>query len=343
MEFALASSLRLLRRDDEADAVLRRLIDEHPAFDPAPQALFESLLGRGRASEAVSVLQAWMARDPRGVGVRLLQARVFMLAQRNDAAESMLLALLADRPDEIMAWELLGALYQNTGDKDGLEKRLREALAKRPDDLTAVRRLAQLLAEGGRAGDAVAVVDAARRAVRHAEQVYMLSHLYEPAGRKDLTEATLREALKIDPRHAGAANDLGYMMADDGRNLAESERLIRMAVEAEPDNHAFLDSLGWVLYKQGRFAEAAEQLGRAVESSLRPDPVVLDHYGDALYRLGRVQEAAERWRAASERAERGTPLLRAVEEKLRRHRAGEKVETAPLAAEQERGIETPAG
>ena len=112
------------------------------------------------------------------------------------------------------------------------------------------------------------MLDAARAAVADdADFLYEVAHLYERVGQKSMTEQVLRDVLTLDPAHASAANDLGYTLGEDGRELERAESLTRKAVEADPSNPSFLDSLGWVLYKRGRFEEARQALARAVELS----------------------------------------------------------------------------
>ena len=90
-------------------------------------------------------------------------------------------------------------------------------------------------------------------------------------GKRAEAEALLRAMIDDDPDHAGACNDLGYHLADEGRNLAEAERLIRRALtadrierrkagSAEGENASYLDSLGWVQFRQGKVKEARATL-----------------------------------------------------------------------------------
>ena len=74
-------------------------------------------------------------------------------------------------------------------------------------------------------------------------------------------EAELEALLQLDPEEAGVNNDLGYLYADQGKNLEKAEAMIRKAVQEEPDPAAYLDSLGWVLFKRGRFKEARRTTG----------------------------------------------------------------------------------
>jgi Flp pilus assembly protein TadD len=104
---------------------------------------------------------------------------------------------------------------------------------------------------------------------------------------------------------AGANNDLGYLWADEGRNLDRAEKMIRMALKLEGDNPAYLDSMGWVLFKRQRYSEAKEYLQRAATAKSADDPVVWDHLGDAMLQLGDKQGAASAWEKSVEYYSKG--------------------------------------
>lgn len=107
----------------------------------------------------------------------------------------------------------------------------------------------------------------------------------------------LRQALALDPQHPTVQNNLGYLLLEEGKDLAEAARLIEASVRQEPDNGSVVDSWGWVLFKQGRFAEAEKALRKAAE--LSPfSPEVRRHLGEVLLKLDRAREAAEQWERA---------------------------------------------
>jgi tetratricopeptide (TPR) repeat protein len=147
---------------------------------------------------------------------------------------------------------------------------------------------------------------------------YALAGAYWGAKQGAKAEEQLRAILDADPDHAAACNDLGFHMADEGRDLAEAERLIRTAIaadrhdrrkagHAEPENAAYLDSLGWVLFRQGKHREALAELERAAAlPSGAADPVVWDHTGDVLFRMGEKVKAKAAWEKARELYEADT-------------------------------------
>jgi tetratricopeptide (TPR) repeat protein len=139
---------------------------------------------------------------------------------------------------------------------------------------------------------------------------YVLAGALWGAKKHAEAEAELRAILEADPDHAGACNELGYYLADQGRSLDEAERLIRHAVavdradrrragDPEPENAAYLDSLGWVLFRRGKLPEARDWLEKAAaQPDGAVDPVVWDHLGDVCFRLGEKAKAKAHWEQA---------------------------------------------
>jgi tetratricopeptide (TPR) repeat protein len=136
---------------------------------------------------------------------------------------------------------------------------------------------------------------------------YLLSGVYNAAGKKKESENELLEILKLDPNSTSANNDLGYLWADQNRNLAEAEAMIRKAIENDrsqrkvfgadqgEDNAAYIDSLGWVLFRKGDFEGARKELEKAVSLPDGDDPVLWDHLGDVYFRLRMPAQAQAAW------------------------------------------------
>jgi tetratricopeptide (TPR) repeat protein len=144
---------------------------------------------------------------------------------------------------------------------------------------------------------------------------YLLSTIH--SARKDLakSEEELQKVLAIDPEDATACNDLGYIWADQGKNLEEAERLVRKALEldraargkrngtldngpAVEDNAAYVDSLGWVLFRRGRLDEACKELERAARLMPEDDPVIWEHLGEVYLEQGQRDRARSAWEKA---------------------------------------------
>jgi tetratricopeptide (TPR) repeat protein len=183
--------------------------------------------------------------------------------------------------------------------------------AAESDRLTVRLRKAVVLKVLGRNEDAIALckklIDEFDGAADQLRVRYVLAGAYWAARKFTEGEAELLAILDADPYHAAACNDLGYHLADQGRNLDEAERLVRHAIavdragrrksgDPEPENAAYLDSLAWVLFRKGKLPEARDLLVKVAEMPEGAgDAVVWDHLGDVYFRLGEKAKAKAAW------------------------------------------------
>jgi tetratricopeptide (TPR) repeat protein len=198
-----------------------------------------------------------------------------------------------------------------------------------PDNWLMLALKGQVLRDGERLDDAVkvylSVIDKVKKDRRLEkderddyvdEYRYLLSGLYVDLNQVDKAAEVLKALLAKDPNNPAYNNDLGFIWADHGMNLEESEKLIRKAIEQErklkrklnPDlksgevkaNAAYLDSLGWVLFKQGKLKEAKAPLQQAVKEKEGQNTEIYEHLGDVLMALGEKAEAIAAYKKALE-------------------------------------------
>ncbi len=122
-----------------------------------------------------------------------------------------------------------------------------------------------------------------------------LSNAYVQSGDMTKGEKVLEDIYAEDPTDPGVNNDLGYLYADQGKELEKAEQMIRIAVADQPDNPAYLDSLGWVLFKLGKNEEALEPLKKANGDPDYRDATLLEHQGDVHQALQQTKEANDLW------------------------------------------------
>ncbi len=143
---------------------------------------------------------------------------------------------------------------------------------------------------------------------------FALSNVYVMKGEIAKGETLLEEVLKTDPENAQANNDLGYLWADQGKNLEQGLAMIQKALALEPDNAAYIDSLGWALFKLGRTEEAVKELERACTMKRGDDPTLHDHLGDCYQKLDRKADAEKTWKKALDLMDK----KKSTDEKLRK-------------------------
>lgn len=150
---------------------------------------------------------------------------------------------------------------------------------------------------------------------------FSLSAVYVQLGELKRGEEILEKFLADNPDDVGVNNDLGYLYADQGKNLEKARKMIQKAVDAEPENAAYLDSMGWVLFKLGEFKEAITWLRKATALKTGDDPTIWEHLGDCYNGINETSEANKAWEKAlklvKEDARPDKELLKRVEEKLK--------------------------
>jgi tetratricopeptide (TPR) repeat protein len=196
----------------------------------------------------------------------------------------------------------------------------------RDEDRLYCRRLrAQVLSQAERHEEAIKECEGLLREYKQVGDIrdirYTLSGIYTAAKKVDQAAEQLQLILEQDPSDATANNDLGYLWADEGKNLEEAEKHIRKALDldrhqrtagtavgpdSDRDNAAYIDSLGWVLFRRGKLEQARQELEKAAGlPDGQEDPVVWDHLGDVAFRQNDAERARQAWRKAVELYEEG--------------------------------------
>src|SRR5690606_11090156 len=129
---------------------------------------------------------------------------------------------------------------------------LLEAMAaENPDAMEVHTAMAWIYEREGdfTSAERVAAATIERFGEEHEEPHFLQGSLLEKQERYEEAEAAFRKALEINAENPMVLNYLGYMLADNNRDLDEALEFIQKAVAADPINGAYLDSLGWVYYR----------------------------------------------------------------------------------------------
>jgi tetratricopeptide (TPR) repeat protein len=253
---------------------------------------------------------------------------VYLLAsnKEDDDGEPAFLEGIGYNPARRYQSEALELLIQSKakqGKVDEALKAVNNLLTKDPDDLDSIQLKGWVLREAGRLRQAARVYEDFIERITNDKRLkkkekapvieksrYTLSNIYADLKQIDKATDHLKALLEKEPDNPTYNNDLGYIWADNDRNLEEAEKLIRKALdedrklrkkakvtaEEDRDNGAYLDSLGWVLYKQKKYQAAKEALLKAVEDEDNQHIEIYDHLGDVYKALGENSKAVEAWR-----------------------------------------------
>lgn len=295
-------------------------------------------------------------KGPNDTQFRLEAARMFILDGFHDQARQILdpMQSLENPPD---TYHFLMALLALQGDDDPATA-LRH-LEKIPDDSQLANRVlsykAHLLFTLDRMDEAMAIVrqgmqrfpdnkdfyeiqswifedrhdygkaeEALQKALKKwpkdTDFLYHLGLIKDKQGQRAASLEIMERIIHLDPEHADALNYVGYVLADENRDLDRALVLVKAALKQKPDSGYILDSLAWVYHRLGRQAQAWEAISRAV--SLQPviDPTMWEHYGDIALALKRTGDARKGYTRALKAKDKGlTPQdVARIQEKLDR-------------------------
>jgi tetratricopeptide (TPR) repeat protein len=125
---------------------------------------------------------------------------------------------------------------------------------------------------------------------------YSAAQLTLGQGRTEEAETRLREIVKRDASHAGARNDLAWILAEDKRNLDYALVIAEEAQRIDPSPEV-LDTLGFVRLQRGESAAAVTVLEQAVQAEA-VSPSIRYRLGLALSQTGDTARAREMFQAA---------------------------------------------
>jgi len=106
-------------------------------------------------------------------------------------------------------------------------------------------------------------------------------------GRLKEAESAFRKALKAEPLHAGAANNLAMTLLEGGTRLAEAEKLARSALANAGELRPYiLDTLANILLRTGRPEQAAALLDQAEAGTPAQDSATRSRLAETRAKIG---------------------------------------------------------
>jgi Flp pilus assembly protein TadD len=107
-----------------------------------------------------------------------------------------------------------------------------------------------------------------------------------------------KKALVIDPNNGEAANNLAYLMVENGDNVDVALSLAQTARRILPDSPQTADTLAWIYYFKGNYVSARDLLEGALKET--PDDASMHlHLGMTYAKLNDKSDAATHLKKAT--------------------------------------------
>ncbi|MGI9592649.1 MAG: tetratricopeptide repeat protein [Myxococcota bacterium] len=216
---------------------------------------------------------------------------------RQDEALRQVDAAIAAHPEQAPAYALRGGALTRMNREDEARTAFEKSLALDPELAAGQAGLATLAARGNDLARGIALFDKAASLEPHTSAYpYSAAQLSLASGDLAGAEKRLRDVVRRFPTHAGARNDLAWILAEKGEELDWALELAEEAQRLDPSPEV-LDTLGWVRFKRGEMSAAVAALEQASQSR-RDSPSIRYRLGVALSKAGDSDRAREELQAA---------------------------------------------
>lgn len=242
--------------------------------------------------EGVSLFEQALDRNPDSVdALRALMS--YDLSQKQpDKALAMVNAQIAKRPQNSGFYDLLAQLDLLNKKNDLAVAAVQKAIQVNPGDAEAYLLYVQVEVQAGQIPNAVATWQQWVSAhPGDASSLALLGSLEESRGNKSQAETDYNKALQMQPRQPLAANNLAYLMLENGENADVALTLAQTARQQMPNSANTADTLAWAYYYKGTYAFARDLLEDAVKTNPN-DAVMQYHLGMIYTKLNDKSDAA---------------------------------------------------
>ena len=299
LNYGLVALLSKIGRQEQAEGILRGLVDQFPAELNAKLALIEFLAKRDEA-EAVKALIKFAGENPKVIPLQIRLAAYYVSKKQYSDAQTVL--------NHIIDLDKLG--------KDGMGARVELAkIAVLQNDIKLAESIVdKILADDGKNTQAL-MMRAAMRLDRHEtdgaisdlqivvsgnpqldEALVMLARAYQQNGVPDVAQNNYRKALEINPGNRVAALAVAGKMIN-GKEYDRAEEVLAAAHKASPNDIAIMQMLvqARILKKDWKGAQAL-----ATELGQQPNGAAADHFisGEILASQGNYDEAIKKFQQA---------------------------------------------
>ena len=281
------------QRDDEE---ARNRAPENPA--PYVQ-LGQVQLAQKHYTEAEQFYRQALDKDPASSDALRGQMTTYVEQKQYDKAIAAAHSQIAKSPNNSNFYDLLGtALFDGKKDYSGAEAALRQAVDLDKTNSDALEKLGKVQIQQGSMDQALALYQQAIKDNPKNARFYILSgELYDAKQNWDQAKAMYQQALVVSPDNPLAANNLAYVLLEQGGNIDVAMNMAQTARRGMPNSPNAADTLGWAYYQKGIYHSAIDQFLEALRLNQQnggPDSATVHyHLGLAYQKLNQNTLARE--------------------------------------------------
>ena len=291
---------------DKAEADFQSVLKTDPNSATAYLELAQLRFVQGHIPEGMAILEKTLEKDPNSS--RALGMLVgYMLATKQPTAKAIarVQAQIAKAPQNSDFYTELAYLQWKTNDfKDSVDN-ARKAMQMNSANPTAMQIYTQ---DEVSLGDIDSALSSQHNWVNaHPNDpsgIEMLGSLEEAKGDDQKAMDDYKKALQLDPSNGAAANNLAYMMVENGENVDVALTLAQTARRLLPESADTADTLAWVFYYKENYTAARDLLESSVKTYPDSAPIHL-HLGLTYSKLNDKTDAVAQLKKAEALAPNG--------------------------------------
>jgi tetratricopeptide (TPR) repeat protein len=277
---------------DKAEADLKTAIAAAPQNAQAYLMLGELRYSQKHYPEGAALLDQALQRDPNSIGAMRGLVGYDLMKKQPAQAIARLNAQIAKAPNNSGFYDMLAQLQIQNKNLDQAVATAQKAMQLNTDDGEAVAIYAQLEAQRGQTANAIVAWEQWSRVhPNNAGGYAILGMLEEARGDRRKAEEDYKHALQIQSTQPVAANNLAYMMLENGENVDVALTLAQTARRGMPNSPTSADTLAWAYYFKGTYGFARDLLEEAIK--INPNsPSMQYHLGMVYAKLADKANAA---------------------------------------------------
>lgn len=289
----LARVYRLLNRNDDAEAVLRSIVEMDTENVGIKLGLIQFLAATSSPEKAEESLKAFIAESPDQSKLQLVLARQYEATDRIEEAISTYGAVVeldSKSEDGLVARNRIASLKLVAGEAEEAQALIEQILADVPDNADALFLRASLSLVNGNTAAAISDLRTVIRKEPDSQRaMYLMARAYLQSDQRVLAIDAYRRLLDVNPSHENAAKELVAIYIDENDPSA-AEELLRQQKDAQADSVMASARLVELLLREGKFLEAEEEARSMIGEE--------DTTGAADFTLARALYAQEKFEEA---------------------------------------------
>ena len=253
---------------DKAEADFQLVLKGNPNNPTAYLELGMLRLAQGRTAEGKALLEKALDKDPNQLRALTTLVAYDFQAKQPAKALSRVQADIARSPGNANLYDVMASVQLQSRDFQGALESSRKAMQMSPSSPGPVQTFAQAEIALGQIDPAITTWQQWMTThPKDSRALVLLGVLEQSKGDEGQAADYYKKALQADPTNAGAANNLAYLMVENGQNVDVALSYAQTARRAMPDSPQTEDTLAWVYYYKGDYSSARDLLEDAVKTT----------------------------------------------------------------------------